>query len=211
MLRVEPGRVENVVARLGDGDEGKTVAVEMAAQGRQDLLRINPDDEAQLAARPGARRHGVDRFLRVAGAHRENLERAPGEQLFRRAQAGLAPGRIDRGAALAGMNLAIGERALDRVGNAVRHPLRNADLALRADDRRNRVRKLDRRIGEQPAPIAGMMPAIARVDPEIEQIGAAIAEIQRRLVGGESRAVRCDERIGDKHVSMLRADLAQAR
>src|SRR5207245_8686204 len=95
------------------------------------------------------------------------------------------------------MNLAIGERALDRVGNAVRHPLRNADLALRADDRRNRVRKFDRRIGEQPAPIAGMMPAIARLDPEIEQIGAAIAEIQRRLVGGEWRAVRWDERMVD--------------
>ena len=51
----------------------------------------------------------------------------------------------------------------------------------------------DTGIGEQPAPIAGMMTALAQVDDQIEIQRPAAAERQRRAVGPGARTVRADE------------------
>src|SRR5207253_5765083 len=69
----------------------------------------------------------------------------------------------------------------------------------------------DRRIGEQPAPIARVMPALARGDREIDRMGAAAAERKRGAVARHARAVRGDEHVGSKQIAVLRAYFAQAR
>src|SRR5215217_2098981 len=92
--------------------------VEMAAQRRQHILPIDADDEAQLAARPGPWRNGVDRRLRVAGLVGKDGKGAPAEHFLGRGQARLAPVRIDRRAALRALDLRTGERAATLSGIA---------------------------------------------------------------------------------------------
>src|ERR1700730_9620214 len=56
-----------------------------------------------------------------------------------------------------------------------------------------------------------MMAALARLDPKIDRIGAAVAEIDRRLLDRNPRAVGADERIGAKQRAMLVADSRKPR
>src|SRR5262249_14079914 len=146
MVRIETRRVEDLVARLGDLHLGEAVAIEVPPQRRQDFVGIDADHEAELPPRPGLGRHRVHRRLRVACTRRQNLEGRPREYFLGRAEPRLAPGRIDRGAALARMDVAIRKRAFDRIRNAVQHPFRNADLPFWSDDGPDRMGELDRRI-----------------------------------------------------------------
>jgi len=166
VIGIEAGGVEDLVAALGNLDHRKAVAIEMAAQRREKFRGIDADHKPDLGARPGARRDGVDGIVGIAGGHGENLEAAPREHLFGERQARLAPAEIDRGLARPGAHLAVGEGAPDRGGDVVGHEFRDTYLPGRPDDGRERVDELHRGIGEQAAPIAGMLTALAGVDPE---------------------------------------------
>ena len=114
--------------------------------------------------------------------------------------AGVSPGSpqsgIDRRTVGAALDLAIGERAPHIVGDVRPAAIRGMRIwPVGPTMRRDRVGELDRRIGEEPAPIAGMMAALARIDPEIESDRAARAEEDGRPPGGEPRPVG-----GDQHV-----------
>jgi hypothetical protein len=52
MLKIEARGIEDLVARLGDLDHGEALAIEMPAQRRQKLCRVDADHEADLRARP---------------------------------------------------------------------------------------------------------------------------------------------------------------
>ena len=127
------------------------MAVEVAAQRRQHFVGIDADDETQLAARPCPRRNRIDRVIGIARRHCQNLERAPGVDLFGERKPRLAPEGIDDRIAGTGAHLAIGKCTAHRIRNGLRHPFRYADLSTRAHDGRERVDELDRRAGEQPA------------------------------------------------------------
>ncbi len=73
------------------------------------------------------------------------------------------------------------------------------------------MNELHRRIGEQPAPIAGMMAALAGVDRQIDRIGAAAAEIDGRPFLGEPRTVGGDQHVGAERLAVFGAQFAQAR
>ena len=68
-----------------------------------------------------------------------------------------------------------------------------------------------RRIGEQAAPVAGMLAVLAQIDHQIEIEHAAAAEEQRRPVRLDPRAGRGQQQIGGQAIPVAAADLAQAR
>jgi|HubBroStandDraft_4_1064222.scaffolds.fasta_scaffold00243_4 hypothetical protein len=72
------------------------------------------------------------------------------------------------------------------------------------------MREDDTRVGEQPAPIARMMAALAQIDDQVEIHRAAGAEKDRRPVRRQARPVGGDQHIRRKFVLVLPADLAQA-
>ena len=210
MVGIEPGRREIGFRPALDRDHRKAVRVEMAAQGRQEILRVDPDDKADLAGRLGTRRDRIDRVFRVAGREGQHLEAAPAEHLFARAEARLAPLRIDLRRALSAFDDAIRERHAHRIRQMVRHPLAHPDRALLVGDRRQRVRQDDAGIGQQPAPIAGMMAAFAQIHDQVEIHRAARPEKDRRPLRREARPVRGDQHIGAQPVLVFPADLSQS-
>src|SRR5262249_51134800 len=76
-----------------------------------------------------------------------------------------------------------------------RAPFRYLDRAARIGDASERMRKDDAGIGEEAAPVAGMMGALAQIDDEVDRVAAARPEKQRRPVGRNPRAVRGDQQI----------------
>jgi hypothetical protein len=74
------------------------------------------------------------------------------------------------------------------------------------------MRQDDSGIGQEAAPVARMMRALAQIDDEVDQIAAAGAEEERRLAGSDPGAIRCDQQIClQELISMLQAQLAQSR
>jgi hypothetical protein len=71
------------------------------------------------------------------------------------------------------------------------------------------MRQDDAGIGQQPTPIAGMMPAFAQIHDQVEIHRAARAEKDRRPLRREARAVRGDQHIGLEPVFVFPANLAQ--
>src|SRR5262249_1165204 len=149
-------------------DLAETVALEMAPQGRQHVVGVDADDGAQLAARPGARRNSVHRRVGRAAAVSERREGRPAIDALGWRETGLAPIAVDLRRARIAARLDAGEDAPDIRRELARHPFGDADLAGRPDDRGDGMSELDAGIGKQPAPIAGMMAALARLDGEIE-------------------------------------------
>ena len=86
-----------------------------------------------------------------------------------------------------GLDLAVGERAPTESGMPSGHPFGHADLPGRAGDAGDRVRELDRRVGQEPAPVAGMVAALARLDPQVDREAAARAEVDGRAGRPPSR------------------------
>ena len=72
------------------------------------------------------------------------------------------------------------------------------------------MRQDDAGIGKQPAPVAGVMAALAQIDDQVDQVAAARAEEQRRPVGRDARTVRGDQEVGlEQAVLVPLAQLAQ--
>src|SRR5262245_66593134 len=73
------------------------------------------------------------------------------------------------------------------------------------------MREDDAGIGEETAPVAGMMGALAQIDDEVDRVAAARAEKQRRPLGRDPRAVRGDQQIRPQEFMLvLGAKLAQS-
>ncbi len=71
------------------------------------------------------------------------------------------------------------------------------------------MRQDNARVGQQPAPIARMMPALAQIDDEVEIHRSARAEKDRRPLGRQAGAVGGDQYIGGEAAFLLPANLAQ--
>ena len=212
MLGIEPRRVHDVVARLArsapsesrGGRDGGAARAGTASGSVPTTKRICP----RAQARGGTAFTGLsgmpDVIARISNVHQAKTFSAsvsPGSAQFGSISGSPGPD----------FDLAIGERAPHRVRNAVRHPFGNADLPGRSGDGRERMHELDRRARQQPAPVARMVAALARVDPDVDREGAARAERDGRAVGGEARPVRADQHVGGEQIAVLGAQLAQAR
>ena len=133
-------------------------------------------------------RNGVDWTLRRSGDESQHLKAVPGEDALGWRELGFAPVAINRRAISTAFDFDAGEHVAHR-------------------RRQRRMRKNDARIGEETAPIAGMMAALAQIDDELDWMAAA----RRRPIGCGARAVRCNEQVGTQEVMLLRdAKLAQA-
>jgi len=73
------------------------------------------------------------------------------------------------------------------------------------------MRQDDSGVGEEPAPIAGMVAAFAQIDDQVEIHRAARPEKDRRTFRREARPVRGDQHIGAEPVLVQPAHLAQPR
>jgi len=67
------------------------VRVEVAAQGGHEILRVDPDDKADLAGRARLGRDRVDRVFRVAGGEGQHLEAHQPNTFSLGVKAGFAP------------------------------------------------------------------------------------------------------------------------
>ena len=162
-------RLEHLVARLGDLHHREAVAIEMAAQRRQDARRDRRRPRSAAAARPGARRHRVDRVLGIAGAHGQDLERAPADRPSRRAS-GRARPSSDRSPDRPGRLRPRSRRARGAPSpECAPAPIRECGSA-RSGRRwwRSRARAGSPGLDEEPAPVAGMVAALARIDREVD-------------------------------------------
>ena len=82
--------------------------------------------------------------------------------------------------------------------------------AARIGDAGERLRQNDAGVGEKPAPVAGMMTALAQVDDQVDRVAAARAEKECRLVGRDPRPVGGDQQVGaERAVLVLLAQFAQ--
>jgi hypothetical protein len=72
------------------------------------------------------------------------------------------------------------------------------------------VRKLYAGVGNQPAPVSGMMSAFACVDAKIKVDAATRSQKQGGTTSIQARPVRSHEEIGLEQFFVLFADLAQA-
>ena len=172
---------------------------------------VGADDEAQLQVRLRMGGNGVDREVGVAGAHGQHLQRVPGEHAFDRRLVRFAPVGIDGRVAGAAAHLQSGQRRAHVGRDRRRAQPRHEDAAAsvhQAGDGRGHHRA---RIAQQPAPVAGMVRALAQLQLQVEVGDAARAEEQRRQVGPQPRAVGGDQRIGGQRLALQRAELGQAR
>src|SRR5262249_13880988 len=80
-----------------------------------------------------------------------------------------------------------GRRAAVR-GRQRRPPFRHLDRAARIGDASERLREDDAGIGEEAAPVAGMMGPLAQIDDEVDRVAAARPEKERRPIGRDPRA-----------------------
>src|SRR5262249_31712486 len=76
-----------------------------------------------------------------------------------------------------------------------RPPFRHLDRAARIGDASERLREDDAGIGEEAAPVAGMMGPLAQIDDEVDRVAAARPEKERRPIGRDPRAVGGDQQI----------------
>src|SRR5262249_33648434 len=95
VLGVEPARAEKSATAAADLDLRKTVAVEVAAQRRNDVVDIRSDHIPQMTIGARLTGNGVDRVLRRASGEGQNLEAVPAEDPLRRREIRLAPVAID--------------------------------------------------------------------------------------------------------------------
>ena len=161
VARIEPARPEEFAPRPGHRHVRKAVPVQVPAQGGQDVAFVHPDHEPELEPRSRPRQDHVPGSGRIAGVDGQDGDGRPPEDPLGRRQAGLAPGRVDGGRARLRFDRAAGERGANGVGDAGGHPFGHPDRPIRSDDGGNRVGHADRGIGEQAAPVAGMVAALA--------------------------------------------------
>ena len=74
------------------------------------------------------------------------------------------------------------------------------------------MRQDDTWIGEEAAPVAGMVPAFAQIDDQLDRVGAARAEKDRRPVRRDARTVRSDQQVRPQQpMLVLNAKFMQPR
>ena len=86
--RVKPARLEKSAAAAAHLDLGETMAVEVAAQRRNDVVDIRSNHIAQLAMGARLARNGVDRTLRRSGDKGQHLKAVLPEDAFGRGELG---------------------------------------------------------------------------------------------------------------------------
>ncbi len=104
--------------------------------------------------------NGVDRTLGRSGDESQHLKAVPAEDALGRRELHFAPVAIDGRTVSAAFDLDAGEHAPHRRRQR-RAPFRHADRAAGIGDTCKRMRENDARIGEETAPVAGMMAALA--------------------------------------------------
>ena len=107
--------------------------------------------------------------------------------------------------------MGVGQGGANRVGQRLRTPLRHFDLAALVGDRGQRMRHDDAGVGQQPAPVAGMMAALAHRELQVEVQRAAGAAEDGRPAMVEPRSVRGDQRIGLERILVGLAEVGEAR
>src|SRR5215471_11311270 len=210
ILRIEPAGAENAALAAAHLDFLEAVAVEVAAQRRNDVVHVRPHHVTQLAMGAGMAGNGVDWTIRGAGGEGQHLEAVPGEYALSRRELRFSPIAVDRRAVPAAVDLDVGKQALYRRRQR-RAPFRHLDRAACIGDASERMREDDTGIGEQAAPVAGMMSALAQIDDEIDWVAAARSEKDRRPIGRDPRAVRGNQQIRLQELMLvLGAKLAQS-
>src|SRR5438034_2011382 len=84
ILRIESAGAENAALAAVHLDLNEAVAVEVAAQRRNDVVHVRSHHVTQLTMGAGMARNGVDRTLRRAGGEGQHLEAVPAEDAFGR-------------------------------------------------------------------------------------------------------------------------------
>src|ERR1700730_3562283 len=105
ILRIEPAGAENAALAAAHLDLNEAVAVEMAAQRRNDVIHVRSHHVTQLAMGAVMARNGVDRTLRRAVGEGQHLEAVPAEDPFGRRELRFAPIAVDRWAVSAAVDL----------------------------------------------------------------------------------------------------------
>ena len=168
---------------------------------------VAADDEAHLQcalARGGIALTGL---VGVAGAKREHLERVPAEDALGRRQARLAPVGVDRGPVRLAAARCRRARARTDSRNRRRAQRRHEDPAARVDHRRDRVGQHVPGIGEQPAPVARVVRALAQVDARSK---LSAPREPRKIVGRSERRRGPSEAISTSARKRCRARFAQS-
>src|SRR6516164_6759763 len=128
ILRIESAGAENSALAAAHLDLDETVAVEVAAQRRNDVIHVRSHHVTQLAMGAGMARNGIDRTLRRAGGEGQYLEAVPTEDAFGRRELRFAPIAVDGRAVSAAVDLDAGKRASHRRRQR-RPPFRHLDRA----------------------------------------------------------------------------------
>ena len=136
--------------------------VQVFSNGRNKSIRIAAGHETYVHPGPGAGRDGMDRSGRVAAFKGQHLQRVPAVYFFGPTEAGLAPVGIDYGAFPPGY-LQLGQGPFDGIRNTFGFEPVDQDTPPAISHRSDRVGQDDSRIGQQPAPVAGMMAAVSEI------------------------------------------------
>ena len=99
-------------------DHRKSVGVQMRPDGVDDLVDLVPTTKRSCSTACALSRNGVGRLLDIAGRHRQHFERIPGIEPLGRRQALLAPVLRQRRLVRRRLDLDVGKRGADLVGNA---------------------------------------------------------------------------------------------
>src|SRR5207249_6154844 len=115
-----------------------------------------------------------DRMVGRSGGEGQHLEAVPAEDPLGRREIDFAPVAIDRRTIAAAVDLDAGQSAPNGCGKG-RPPLRHTDAAARIGNAGQRMRENDAWVGEETAPVAGMVRALAQIDGELDRVAAARA------------------------------------
>ncbi len=85
------------------------------------------------------------------------------------------------------------------------------EMSASACRTRDSVRQNDCGVGEQPAPVAGVMAAFAQTQRELEVDQSAGAQEDRGTFGIDTRPVRSNQSVGGELVAQCSADRVQSR
>ncbi|KOF53870.1 hypothetical protein AD428_10725 [Achromobacter sp. DMS1] len=174
----------------------QAVRVQMAAQDARGAAPVRAHHEAQVAGGAGARRNRAHRVVGVAGFVGQHFQRVPGKEALGHGQPRLAPAGVQLGGVLVPAHLDGGQR-LAHGGRHGRRPQSfDQQAAARVHQGGQRMGQQQARVGQYPAPVAGMVRVFAQVHGQVEQQRAARAQEQRGPFGGQARPVGSDEHVG---------------
>src|SRR5205085_5759438 len=188
-----------------DLDHRKAAGAQMRPHTVDHGVEFGADHKAKLQHGTRLSGNSVGGLVDIARRYRQYLQRVPGVEPLSRRQAVLAP--IVRELRLVGrwFDLDVGKHAADLVGEPRRLQLIEQQPPMAVDQRRNRVGENSRGIGKDAAPIAGMVPAVAQIDVEMDAQSAAAAEKNSGALRREPRAIGGEKQIGLQFIAKQRA------